>query len=81
MVESKTTTNREIDRCNFGLSLASDRRRRGREVLAWNSSTCSEFVKNPCDEDVRAVPHRLERPAEGGGDLLTGPARDEMPQN
>ena len=63
------------------LSLASDRRRRGREVLAWCSSICSEFVQNPCDERVRAVPHRLERPAEGGSDLLTGLARDEMPQN
>ena len=63
------------------LFLASDRRRRGREVLAWSSATCSQFVQNPCDERVRAVPYRLERPPQGGSDLLTALARDEMPKN
>jgi hypothetical protein len=63
------------------LFLASDRRRRGREVLARSSSTCSQFVQDPCDERVRAVPYRLERPPQGGGDLLTALARDEMPKN
>ena len=63
------------------LFLASNRRRRGREVLAWSSSTCSQFVQNPCDERVRAVPYRLERPPQGGSDLLTALARDEMPKN
>jgi hypothetical protein len=41
----------------------------------------SEFVQHPRDERVRAVPHRLERPVEGGSDLLRALARDEMPQN
>src|SRR4029453_7965245 len=63
------------------LFLASDRRRRGREVLARSSSTSSQFVQNPCDERVRAVPYRLERPPQGGSDLLTALARDEMPKN
>jgi hypothetical protein len=60
--------------------LAPDRRR-GREVLAWSSPTCPEFVQHPCDERVRAVPHRLERLVEGGSDLLRALAQDEMPQN
>jgi hypothetical protein len=70
-----------IGRGRRHLFLASDRRRRGREVLAWSSSTCSQFVQNPCDERVRAVPYRLERPPQGGSDLLTALARGEMPKN
>jgi hypothetical protein len=69
-----------IGRGRRHLFLASDLRRRGREVLAW-SSTCSQFVQNPCDQRVRAVPYRLERPPQGGSDLLTALARDEMSKN
>jgi hypothetical protein len=70
-----------IGRGRRHLFLASDRRRRGREVLAWSSSTCSQFVQDPRDDRVRAVPYRLERPPQGGSDLLTALARDEMPKN
>src|SRR4029450_5328227 len=70
-----------IGRGRRHLFLASDRRRRGREVLAWSSFTCSQFVQNPCDERVRAVAYGLERPPQGGSDLLTALARDEMPKN
>jgi hypothetical protein len=37
--------------------------------------TCFEFVQHPCDERVHAGPsHGLERPVEGGSDLLNAPA-------
>ena len=44
--------------------------------------TCFEFVQHPSDERVCAGPsHRLERPVEGGSDLLNASARGEIPQN
>jgi len=44
--------------------------------------TCFEFVQHPSDERVCAgPPHRLERPVEGGGDLLNASARGEIPQH